>query len=61
MKVKLTCEECGVIGELEGDEDTLHARAEELIEGHWEDAHPYPNVHYDWTAEGEHSDGSEGS
>lgn len=49
MNVKLTCEDCGVIGELNGNEEVLQLAAEQLIQDHWNDAHGSPSVRYDWS------------
>lgn len=49
MRVRLTCEECGIIGEMEGTEDVLHYAAEALVDEHWEGSHYYPSVRFDWS------------
>lgn len=51
MKLRLECEECGTIGELEGTSEVLHYAADSLVNEHWEDAHYYPGVRYDWSEE----------
>jgi hypothetical protein len=47
----LECEHCGLIAEFEGDPDVLHYAADGLIKEHWEDAHYYPGIRYNWSEE----------
>lgn len=52
VTLRLTCEECGVISTLECDDSLdAHEEANDVIEQHWKDAHPYPHVRFDWLGE----------
>lgn len=47
-KVTIICEECGTIGELVGDSDTIHYALSNYYEEHAADVHG-PSLRYDWS------------